>query len=191
MYTGEMLKKQINFTIFHMKNRIVITILFSLLFTSCVGVPEGIKPVQNFDVNRYLGTWHEIARLDHSFERGLNNISATYTLRDDGGIHVLNKGFDTKKNTWKEAKGKAYFVDEKTVASLKVSFFGPFYGGYNVIALDHENYSYAMVCGPDRSYLWILARKKNLDESVLNKLIEKARSLGFETDKLIFVEHNR
>jgi len=173
-----------------MKNRIKIICFVALLLTSCVGVPEGIKPVQNFDVNRYLGMWYEIARLDHSFERGLNNISATYTLRGDGGVDVLNKGFDKKKNTWKEAKGKAYFVGKKTVASLKVSFFGPFYGGYNVIALDHDNYSYAMVCGPDRSYLWILAREKNLDKSILNKLIEKAKSLGFETDKLIFVEHS-
>lgn len=173
-----------------MKNRIKIICFVAFFFTSCVGVPEGIKPVQNFDVNRYLGTWYEIARLDHSFERGLNNISATYTLRDDGGIDVLNKGFDEKKNKWKEAKGKAYFVGEKTVASLKVSFYGPFYGGYNVIALDHEDYSYAMVCGPDRSYLWILAREKNLDQFILNKLIKNAKSLGFETDKLIFVEHD-
>jgi apolipoprotein D and lipocalin family protein len=165
-------------------------IILLLFLAGCVGVPEGIHPVQNFDVNRYLGMWYEIARLDHSFERGLNNISATYTLRGDGGVDVLNKGFDKKKNTWKEAKGKAYFVGKKTVAALKVSFFGPFYGGYNVIALDHDNYLYAMVCGPDRSYLWILAREKNLDKSILNKLIEKAKSLGFETDKLIFVEHS-
>lgn len=173
-----------------MKIRIKIICLASLLLACCVKVPEGIKPVENFDVNRYLGTWYEIARLDHSFERGLNNISATYTLRDDGGIDVLNRGFDKKKNKWKEAKGKAYFVGEKTVASLKVSFFGPFYGGYNVIALDQEDYSYAMICGPDRSYFWILARKKNLEQSILNKLIKKAKSLGFETGKLIFVEHD-
>jgi apolipoprotein D and lipocalin family protein len=174
-----------------MKYKIIMTILCCLLYTSCVGVPEGIQPVQRFDINRYLGTWYEIARLDHSFERGLDNISATYTLRDDGGIDVLNKGFNKKKNTWKEAEGRAYFVGEKTVASLKVSFFWPFYGGYNVIALDHENYSYSMVCGPDRSYLWILAREKKLDKSILYRLIEKAKSLGFETDKLIFVEHRR
>lgn len=173
-----------------MKYRIAIIILFFLLIASCVGVPEGIRPVKNFDVERYIGTWYEIARLDHSFERGLNNISATYTLRDDGGIDVLNKGFDKKKNIWKEAKGKAYFVSEKTVGSLKVSFFGPFYGGYNVIVLDQEHYSYAMVCGPDRSYFWILAREKSLDQSILNKLVRKAKSLGFETDKLIFVEHD-
>jgi apolipoprotein D and lipocalin family protein len=174
-----------------MKCRLAIISLVALLLACCVKVPEGIQPVQNFDVNRYIGTWYEIARLDHSFERGLNNISATYTLRDDGGIDVLNKGFDKKKKTWKEAKGKAYFVGEKTVASLKVSFFVPFYGGYNVIALNHEQYSYAMVCGPDRSYLWILAREKSLDQSILDRLIERAKRLGFETDKLIFVEHDK
>jgi len=171
-------------------HRVLISILLALT-AGCVGVPEGIEPVQNFDVNRYLGKWYEIARLDHSFERGLNNISATYTLRDDGGIDVLNRGFDKKKHMWKEARGKAYFIGEKTVGSLKVSFFGPFYGGYNVIALDHENYSYVMVCGPDRSYLWILARERNLDKSIIDRLVEKAKSLRFETDKLIFVEHDK
>ena len=174
-----------------MKDRLTIISLVVLLLACCVKVPEGIKPVKDFDVKRYIGTWYEIARLDHSFERGLNNISATYTLRDDGGIDVLNKGFDKKKKKWKEAKGKAYFVGEKTVASLKVSFFGPFYGGYNVIALDHDQYSYAMVCGPDRSYFWILARQSKLDQSILNELIEEAKGLGFETDKLIFVEHDK
>jgi len=170
-------------------HRVLISILLVLL-AGCVGVPEGIHPVHNFDVNLYLGTWYEIARLDHSFERGLTNISATYTLRDDCGIDVLNRGFDKKNNKWKEANGKAYFLGEKTVASLKVSFFGPFYGGYNVIDLDQRNYSYAMVCGPDRSYLWILAREKNLDQSILDRLVEKAKGLGFDTDKLIFVEHD-
>jgi len=173
-----------------MKNRFKIISIVFLLCIGCVGVPEGIQPVQNFDVNRYLGIWYEIARLDHSFERGLNNISATYTLRNDGGIDVLNKGFNKKERTWKVAQGKAYFIGKKNVASLKVSFFGPFYGGYNVIALDQENYSYAMVCGPDRSYLWILARQKNLDQSILNKLIQKAKKLKFDSDKLIFVEHD-
>jgi apolipoprotein D and lipocalin family protein len=172
-------------------SRAVSVTIFLLVFGSCAGVPEGIKPVQNFDVNRYLGTWYEIARLDHSFERGLNNISATYTLRDDGGIDVVNRGFDKKKNKWKEAKGKAYFIGEKSVASLKVSFFGPFYGGYNVIALDKDHYSYALVCGPDRSYLWILAREKTLDKEILDELRERAQSLGFETNKLIFVEHDK
>ena len=171
-------------------NHTVLSAILFVLLAGCVGVPEGIQPVQNFDVNRYIGTWYEIARLDHGFERGLSNIDAIYTLTDDGGIDVLTKGFDKKNNKGKEAKGKAYFVGKKTVASLKVSFFGPFFGGYNVIALDYEHYSYAMVCGPNRSYFWILAREKSLDKGILDELIERAQGLGFETDNLIFVEHN-
>jgi len=105
-----------------MKIRIKIICLVALLFTSCVGVPEGLHPVQNFDVNRYLGTWYEIARLDHNFERGLNNISATYTLRDDGGIDVLNKGFDKKKNSWKEILLISLGKKKRALISLKKEF---------------------------------------------------------------------
>ena len=160
-----------------------------LLITGCVGIPEDINPVDYFDINKYLGTWYEIARLDHSFERGLSNVTATYTLRDDEGINVLNKGYDQKKGEWKEAKGKAYFIGSHNIGRLKVSFWGPFYGGYNIIALDKENYSYAIVCGPNRSYLWILAREKIMASETLNKLVEFAKKLKFDTDKLIFVEH--
>jgi len=170
---------------------IIITATLLLILAGCAGSPPGIQPVRNFDINRYLGKWYEIARLDHSFERGLSNVSALYTSRDDGGIDVLNKGYDKRRGSWKQAKGRAYFVKDKTVGKLKVSFFRPFYGGYNVIDLDHENYSYAMVCGPDRSYFWILAREKTLARPLLDKLLEKAKNLGFEVDKLIFVEQDR
>ena len=115
-----------------------------LLLQACSQLPENIEPVTDFDVNRYLGTWYEIARLDHSFERGLQQVTAEYSLRDDGGIKVVNRGFDTQKQEWDEATGKAYFVGDKNIGQLKVSFFGPFYGGYNIIALD-EAYQYAMV----------------------------------------------
>ena len=130
-----------------------------------------------------------MARLDHSFERGLSNVTATYTLRDDGGIDLLNKGFDRKAGKWKQAEGKGYFVSGSDVGRLKVSFFGPFYGGYNIIALDKENYSYSLICGLNRSYLWILARDKELEQDTLEHLIELSKDLGFETDKLIFVDH--
>ena len=104
---------------------------------------------------------------------------------------MLNKGYDKSRGSWKQAKGRAYFVKDKTVGKLKVSFFRPFYGGYNIIDLDHENYSHAMVCGPDRSYFWILARDRMLDRPLLDKLLEKAKNFGFEVDKLIFVEQDR
>ncbi|MBN1843701.1 MAG: lipocalin family protein [Deltaproteobacteria bacterium] len=162
--------------------------LLSLFCGGCIGIPGDIKPVQSFDVNRYLGTWYEIARLDHSFERGLEQVTAHYSLRQDGGIKVVNRGFNPKTNTWKEAIGKAYFLADPDVASLKVSFFGPFYGGYHIIALDKVNYSYSLVCGPNKSYLWILARKPDMEQSVKSELIKKAKALGFETEKLIHVK---
>lgn len=169
--------------------RTTIIILLSFVFAGCSSIPPGIQAVRNFDINRYKGTWYEIARLDHSFERGLSNVSATYMLRDDGGIDVLNKGFDKNSGRWKQINGGAYFVKDRTIGRLKVTFFWPFYGGYNVISLDSENYSYALVCGPNRSYLWILAREKTLSRSVMDELIKTAENLGFKTDNLILVEH--
>ena len=162
----------------------------SVVFAGCAGTPSGIQPVQNFNISRYLGTWYEIARLDHSFERGLNNVSATYTLRDDGGIDVLNKGYDERSGKWKQVKGRAYFLKQNNIASLKVTFFWPFYGGYNVIALDDENYSYALVCGPSRSYLWILAREKTIRPDITAQLVKTAEQLNFKVDELIFVKQN-
>lgn len=162
--------------------------LVTLLLTGCAGIPDGVEAVKGFDVNRYLGTWYEIARLDHPFERGLSKVRAEYTLREDGGVNVINMGFDRRKKEWKTATGKAYFVEGPNVGRLKVSFFGPFYGGYNILELD-SNYSHALVCGPSRKYLWILARKPEMEENAKAVLVEKARSLGFDTSELIFVEH--
>jgi len=160
-------------------------ILWVLTLAGCTGVPEGVQPVRGFDLARYLGTWHEIARLDHSFERGLTQVTATYRLRDDGGIDVLNRGYDPLKQIWKEADGRAYFIGEPQVASLKVSFFGPFYGGYHVFALDPD-YRWALISGPSREYFWILAREKSLPPATLSKLLEKARQAGFDTRSLIY-----
>ncbi|MFM8332418.1 MAG: lipocalin family protein [Candidatus Methylumidiphilus sp.] len=167
--------------------RKILPLLFASLLAACVGIPENIKPVQGFDAQRYLGRWHEIARLENRFETGLEQINANYSLRDDGGLRVLNRGYDPAKQAWQEAEGKAYFVGPASEGSLKVSFFGPFYGAYNVIDLD-ENYGYALVCGQDYSYLWILARMPSLPDAVLGKLIAKAKGLGFATDKLIYVK---
>ncbi len=161
-----------------------------MLLAGCAGIPEGIKPVDNFQIERYLGKWYEIARLDHSFERGLNRVTADYSLRDDGGVRVLNRGYSVKENTWKEAEGKAYFVKGSDQGHLKVSFFGPFYGSYIIFELDHENYQYSLVCGPDKSYFWILARSPDLDVNKKDVLISKAAALGFDTGKLILVGHH-
>ena len=173
-------------------NRNTSTLLATVLavfLSACTGAPEGVEVVSGFDLNRYLGTWYEIARLDHSFERGLSSITATYSLRDDGGVRVINRGYNAEEGEWDEAEGKAYFVGDEDVGQLKVSFFGPFYGGYNVIELDQDGYQYSMVAGPDRSYLWILSRTPALEETIFERLVAKARELGFPTDELIIVEH--
>ena len=162
--------------------------LLLMLTSACTGIPDNASPVSGFDVNRYLGTWYEIARLDHSFERGLEQVSAEYSLRDDGGIRVVNQGFDRINQRWERAEGKAYFIGDSDVGRLKVSFFGPFYGGYNIIDLDHESYQYALVSGPDTSYLWILARQPQLDSSITERLLAKASGLGFDTSRIIFVQ---
>jgi len=163
--------------------------LVIIVFVGCMGIPENVNPVDGFDVYRYLGTWYEIGRLDHSFERGLEKVTAHYRLREDGSIHVINRGFDSKKKEWKEAEGKAYFVDSPTFGRLKVSFFGPFYGSYNIIALDKEHYQYSLVCGPNTSYLWILSRTPKMEKGLRNRLIDKAKQFGFKTEDLIFVNH--
>lgn len=160
-----------------------------LLLTGCVGIPENVRPVDNFELEKYLGTWYEIARLDHSFERGLSHVTADYSLRDDGGVRVLNRGYSTEDNSWTEAEGKAYFVKSANVGFLKVSFFGPFYGSYIIFELDHEDYQYALVCGPKKSYLWILARTSSLNEGIRSDLLRKAAAAGFEIGELIFVDH--
>lgn len=175
---------------FNKKKVVPFLIFASVIVSACTGLPKGTSAVSGFELDRYLGTWYEIARLDHRFERGLTNVSANYTLRDDDGVRVVNRGFRTKTAEWEEAIGKAYLVDAPDVGQLKVSFFGPFYGGYNILELDIEDYQYALVAGPDRSYLWILARSPDLPEPIVQSLVEKARSLEFPVDELIYVSHD-
>ena len=167
-----------------------LSILLALLFAGCSGIPENVKPVEHFNLEKYLGKWYEIARLDHSFERDLTRVTADYSLREDGGVKVINRGYPAKENKWKEAEGKAYFVKGSDQGYLKVSFFGPFYGSYIVFELDHENYQYSLVCGPDKSYLWLLARGPEIDQNIKDFLITKATGLGFDTSKLIYVNHD-
>ena len=166
-----------------------ISIVLFLFLTGCVGIPENLKPVDDFRLEKYLGRWYEIARLDHSFERGLSRVTAEYSLRDGGGVRVLNRGYSAKEKTWKEVEGKAYFVQRPGQGYLKVSFLGPFYGSYIVFELDHQDYQYSLVSGPDKSYFWILARAPEIRADLRDGLIAKAAALGFDTSKLIFVEH--
>ena len=158
-----------------------------LFIAGCLGVPEGITPVKDFELEKYLGKWYEIARLDHSFERGLDSVSAQYSMREDGGVKVINRGFNTEDNEWSEAEGKAYFVNDEDEGYLKVSFFGPFYGSYIIFELDKENYQFAFVSGNTTSYLWLLSRTPIVSEEVMYKFIKRSRELGFNTEELIFV----
>jgi len=164
-------------------------LLTAIVQSGCAGVPDGVEVVTEFELSRYLGTWYEIARLDHSFERGMSRVTANYSMRDDGGVAVVNRGYKLSKQEWEDATGKAYFVGSPDIGQLKVSFFGPFYGGYNIMELDKGGYQYALVAGPNRGYLWILARSPELDQETLDALVNKAKNLDFPTDELIYVDH--
>ena len=164
-------------------------LLLTLALTGCLGMPDKVTPVQEFELENYLGTWHEIARLDHSFERGLTKVTADYSLRDDGGVKVVNRGYSVENQEWKEAEGKAYFVDGEETGYLKVSFFGPFYGSYVVFELDKADYQYAFVSGPNNDYLWLLAREPQIEKSVIDKFLSMSKERGFDTEQIIFVDH--
>lgn len=166
--------------------RYVVAIVLPLLLLSCVSVPKGIQPVQNFSVEQYLGTWYEIARLDHRFEEGLSNVTAEYSLRDDGGLTVKNMGYSARDDRWQEAEGKAYFVEDRTRGHLKVAFQWPFYSSYVIFKLG-EDYEYAFVTGNDRDYLWLLSRTPSVDDAVLEDFKATARRKGFNLDDLIMV----
>lgn len=168
--------------------RKLLLVISIFLLSGCLGMPKLVQPVNDFELNKYLGKWYEIARLDHSFERGLSQVSAEYSLKEDGGVRVINRGFSAAKNEWKEAEGKAYFVNGDSEGYLKVSFFGPFYGSYVVFELDHENYQYAFISGPDTGYLWLLAKTPTVLPEVLQKFVEMSKARGFDTDSLIYVQ---
>ncbi len=165
--------------------------VMTLLLAGCLGYPQAVTPVQPFELERYLGKWYEIARLDHSFERGLQQVTAEYSVRDDGGVRVVNRGFSAADGEWREAEGKAYFVRGPGEGYLKVSFFGPFYGSYAIFELDRKDYQYAFVSGPDESYLWLLARNPTVSEALRARFVQQAQALGFDTERLIFVDHQR
>ena len=164
----------------------VAALLSVLVLSACATrVPKGIQPVE-FDVDRYAGHWYEVARIDNRFEKGLVRTSADYSRNADGTLKVVNRGFDPKSQRWKESEGKARFLGEPTQAALKVSFFGPFYGGYNVVALDPQ-YQWAMVVGSDLDYFWILSRTPTLEQEVKDRLMTQARRLGVDENKVLWV----
>ncbi|MCB9032945.1 MAG: lipocalin family protein [Chitinophagales bacterium] len=175
-----------------MKNKKLIYILFIVVvaFNSCVSIPKGATAVKSFDKEKYLGKWYEIARLDFKYEKDLNNTTAEYSLNDNGSIKVDNKGYNTVKDKWEQAIGKAKFVGDDNIARLKVSFFGPFYAGYNVIAID-KDYKYALVAGSNLKYLWILSRETNIPNNIKQEYLKIAKDIGYNTEELLWVKHDQ
>lgn len=146
-------------------------------------------PVNNFELDRYLGRWYEVARLDHSFERDLQAVTAEYVTRDDGGIKVINSGRNIDSGEIQQAEGRAYFVEDPSIGHLKVSFFGPFFGSYVIFELDKDNYQYAFIAGNTTDYLWLLSRSPKVSKELLEKFKDSASSLGFNLEELIMVSH--
>ncbi|WP_394173387.1 lipocalin family protein [Thalassotalea litorea] len=170
----------------------ILPLALVLNITSCTSIPEGVQPVEDFELSRYLGTWYEVARLDHSFERGLDQVTAEYTVDEDGNVVVLNKGFDTEDKQWSTAKGKAKFVNGSTIGHLKVSFFGPFYSSYVISHLQEAGngkgmYQTAYVVGYDTDYVWLLSRTPTIDDREKQQFIEHVAKFGVNTDELIWV----
>lgn len=159
-----------------------------ILLKSCRTIPKNAVAIKPFYIEKYLGKWYEIARFDFRFEKNLNNTTANYSKNDDGIIKVVNRGYNYKKEKWEEATGKAKFVSSPKEARLLVSFFGPFYSGYNVIAIDAE-YKYALIAGKDLDYLWLLSREKTIPETFKQSFLQKAREVGYNVEKLVWVKH--
>ncbi|WP_102978402.1 lipocalin family protein [Chryseobacterium scophthalmum] len=161
-----------------------------LIFNSCsVGIPKGATAIKNFNSEKYLGRWYEIARFDYKFEKNMDNVTANYSLNQDGTIKVQNRGYDYVKKEWKESIGEARFLNDQSEARLKVSFFKPIWAGYNVIDID-DDYQNALVVGNSTKYIWILSRNKEIPNSIKERFLVKAQKLGYNTDNLIWVKHN-
>lgn len=158
------------------------------MLSACVSVPENIQPVKNFKVEKYMGKWYEIARLDHRFEKNMESVSAEYALNEDGTVSVLNTGFLSTEKVWKSIKGKAKFAGIQDEGFLKVSFFGPFYGSYIIFDLDQTAYQYAFIAGPNTDYLWLLSRTPTVNKDVIQRFENLATEKGFNTQNIIYVK---
>jgi apolipoprotein D and lipocalin family protein len=169
---------------------LILTFILITGFYSCSTIPKGAVAIENFNKEKYLGKWYEIARLDFKYERDLNNTTAEYSINKNGTIKVDNKGYHTKEEKWKQSIGIAKFVEDENVGMLKVSFFRPFYGGYNIISIDPE-YKYALVTGSSLKYLWILSRDTDMPEEIKNQYLKIAEEIGYSTTDLIWVEHHK
>ena len=169
-------------------------LFFAALIAGVLPVMAGTKDFDNstvdeFDLNRYLGTWYEIAKYDHSFERGMDNAMAEYILQDNGTVFVMNTAW--KDGKFKVAEGKAKYPDPQgDPGALKVSFFWFFYSEYNVMMVD-EDYTISLVGSKKENYLWILSRTPVPDQDLLQSVLDEAESRGYDTSKLIWVDQSR
>lgn len=162
----------------------------ALLYTfRSVKIPSHVHLLENFDVEKYTGEWYEIARFDFKHERHMKNVTANYTLQEDGSIEVINRGYHTKDEEWKEAKGKAMPNGKPGQSALKVSFFGPFYSGYNVVKISGD-YKHALVFGESRDYIWILSRTPQIPAATKKKFLEYAIEAGYDLERLVWTEHD-
>ena len=164
--------------------KVIIGFLIAFLFIGCGAKNPYLHTVKKVDIKKYQGTWYEIARFEHFFEKGCKNVTASYELKDNGKIKVTNRCTNIDDNEKKEAVGEAYAVDN-TNSKLKVSFFKPFYGDYWIIDLD-EDYNYALVGSPNREYLWILSRTKTISQEVKNSILKKLPEHKFDKSKFIW-----
>lgn len=171
-------------------NYLLLIAIIMIGFSSCASIPEGAVAVTPFDKAKYLGKWYEIARLDFKYERNMDNTTAEYSLNDNGTIKVDNRGYNYKKGKWQQAIGKAKFVGDENLAMLKVSFFGPFYSGYNVIAID-KNYKYALIAGASLKYLWILSRETSIPNDIKESYLKISQGIGYNTDNLLWIKHDK
>jgi apolipoprotein D and lipocalin family protein len=160
-----------------------------LLLAGCTTIPAKIKPVNHFELDKYMGQWYEIARLDHRFERGLEQVSATYTIADNGMVTVANRGWDVNENEWSDAVGRARFADDSNVGHLEVSFFAFFFGDYIIFELDQPGYQYAWVTGGENT-LWFLSRTPTVSDSLKQDFINTVTDYGYNAEELIFVRQN-
>lgn len=178
-----------------MKNKYIAPVLLGagiafVLYSCGSTIPKNAAAVTNFDKAKYLGKWYEIARLDYKWEKDLDNVSAEYSLNENGTIKVDNKGYNVKKDKWEESIWKAKLVKKDNVGMLKVSFFGPFYSGYNVIAVDPD-YKYVLVAGESLKYMWILSRETTMPESIKADFLIKAQEIGYNISNLVWVKHDK
>lgn len=159
------------------------------LACKAVKVPKNVTVVKPFDAKKYMGVWYEIARFDFKHEKDLKNVTATYALNDDGSVKVVNKGYNYVKDKWQEAVGKAKFIGDTNEAALKVSFFGPFYSGYNVVSMDPA-YENVLVFGESKDYIWILSRSKTIPHEVKDKFLQIARDAGYDLKRLVWTQQD-